>query len=135
MLETAVVIGHHGAPLHWHLPPGRGAAFIPDSHILWRVLWAHRDKVHGVAHTHPGRGEPTPSLEDLTTFAAVEAGLGRRLVWYIATEDRLAAFHHSGPERLAYAATPTAALPDTQRWLTTLRARSGYKARQDSGEL
>ena len=43
----------------------------------------------GVAHSHPGGGIPTPSWEDLTTFAAVEDGLGQRLVWWIVSE----AFH------------------------------------------
>jgi hypothetical protein len=51
------------------------------------AFWENRERVSGFAHTHPGSGLPEPSHTDLTTFAAVEAGLGKRLNWFILTED------------------------------------------------
>jgi hypothetical protein len=124
MLETAVVIDKQGRAIHWHVPPGRTVGSLPDSGDLWQVLWDARDTLSGVAHTHPGAGSPLPSREDVTTFAAVEAGLGVRLIWWIASSDHLAAFRHTGPDRYDYAA---AAAPDHDpAWLPRLRALSGY---------
>ena len=88
MIETAVVIGPEG-PLYWHLPPDRTGGSIPDSRALWDVLWEHRKYVVGVAHTHPGWGPPGPSRTDLTTFIAIQKGLGRDLVWWIASQDHI----------------------------------------------
>ena len=82
MREVGVVIVQ-GCPEHWHDPPGSSSVSIPDDRGLWEVIWDLRDRIDGVAHTHPGTGFPSPSLEDLTTFMAVEAGLGRRLLWWI----------------------------------------------------
>lgn len=84
MIETAVVIGPEG-PLYWHVPAGRTAGSIPDSRELWDVLWEHRKYLIGVAHTHPGSGIPAPSWTDITTFVAIQKGLGRELVWWIAS--------------------------------------------------
>ncbi len=81
-IEAAVVISG-GSPSHWHLPPGRNSVYIPDTRDLWDILWESRSSVDGVAHTHPGSGWPSPSKTDLTTFEAVEKGLGRRLSWWI----------------------------------------------------
>lgn len=92
MIETALVFDADGVPLHWHLPAGRSAVSIPDSRALWEVLWAARERLGGVAHTHPGAGPALPSDVDVTTFAACEAGLGRRLQWVIATDDEVAQF-------------------------------------------
>lgn len=126
MLETAVVIDNLGCAIHWHVPAGRTVGSLPDSSDLWDVLWTHRSTLLGVAHTHPGAGAPLPSLEDVTTFAAVEAGLGVRLTWWIASRDQLAAFRHAGPGKYDY----TAAAVDERspEWLARLRALSGYDA-------
>ncbi len=121
MTEAAVVVGPEGSALHWHLPPGRSAVSLPDAPDLWEVLWRHRAALVGVAHTHPGRGRPDPSHEDLTTFAAIESALGARLTWWIASEDRLIELGWSGPDRLAYAARDVA---DAPPWLPGLRDRS-----------
>jgi hypothetical protein len=122
MMETACVIAIDGSPLYWHVPPGRTSVTLPDSRLLWEVLWAERERIGGVAHTHPGRGEPVPSHEDLTTFAALEAALGRRLDWWIATADELALFRWSGPDKLHYMRS---ALPILEAaWLARLRELS-----------
>jgi len=89
MIETGVVIDKNNEPIYWHLPPGRDGGSLPDSRELWDVLWTHRERVAGFAHTHPGSGEPGPSDTDLTTFRALENALGSALLWWIATSDQL----------------------------------------------
>lgn len=121
MLEAAVVIDTAGAPIHWHLPPGRSATALPDSRSLWDVLWQHRHHLAGIAHTHPGCGRPVPSFEDLTTFSGCEAGLGLRLDWWIATADQIRLFRFVGPTPYRYRGAPLAEPPS---WLPALRALS-----------
>ena len=121
MIEAGVVIGPDG-PLYWHLPPGRTGGSIPDSRTLWQVFWEHRkaDTLE-FAHSHPGSGVPGPSWTDLTTFAAVEAGLGCRLIWWITSSDRVISLVWDGPDRLDYLATQYVDEPD---WITQLREYS-----------
>lgn len=85
MMETALVFGTRGETLYWHLPPGRSAGGLPDSTTLWEFLFRHKDVVSGVAHTHPWEGPASPSYTDITTFRAIEQGLGKTLVWPIFT--------------------------------------------------
>jgi hypothetical protein len=122
MIETALVFDEAGVTLHWHLPAGRSSAAIADSRGLWDVLWRERKRLGGVAHTHPGRGPALPSTIDLTTFAACEAGLGRRLVWVIATADQVAHLRWTGPGRLDYREVPAIVAIEG---LSELRERSG----------
>ena len=122
MLEVAVVLDGQDRVIHWHEPPLRTSVVIPDTRALWDVLWRNRTDLAGVAHTHPGSGHPAPSQEDLTTFAACEAGLGVRLMWWIATTDHLAAYRWRGPGRLDYAACPPT--ETSPPWLAELRRRS-----------
>lgn len=102
MIEVAMVFDRGGAPLYWHLPPGRTGGAIPDSRDLWEVLWEHREELGGVAHTHPWYGSSGPSQTDVTTFAAVEAALGRRLLWLVVTFDQVTYLEHSGPGKHDY---------------------------------
>ena len=85
MIETALVFNRQGHALYWHEPPGRTSGALPDSPQLWDVLWEYRNNLGGVAHTHPWDGPTSPSHTDITTFAAVEKGLGTRLIWPIVT--------------------------------------------------
>lgn len=96
-METAVVLNRNWRPIHFHTPAGRTGGSLPDSHDLWEVLWTNRASLLGVAHSHPGGGIPAPSHTDVTTFAAVEAALGVRLIWPIATSDFVGAFVWKGP--------------------------------------
>ena len=100
--EVALVFDPGGKALYWHDPGGASAGALPDSRDLWEVLWSQREKLGGVAHTHPGGGIPGPSHTDLTTWAAVEAALGKRLIWPIVTWDCSAWFGWHGPGRLDY---------------------------------
>jgi len=86
-IEAGVVLGQDNEVLYWHLPHTRSGGSLPDSRDLWDVLWENRGVVTGFAHTHPGNGLPGPSYTDVTTFAAVEAGLGKRLDWWILSSD------------------------------------------------
>jgi hypothetical protein len=85
--EAAIVLDLGGRVTLSHLPPGRSAVSLPDSTYLWDHIWRTRLHVGGVAHLHPGSGEPHPSREDVTTFAAIERGIGRRLRWWISSAD------------------------------------------------
>lgn len=96
MIETAVVIDKTGKPIHWPEYQGATGGSIPDSRPLWEVLWESRHDLGGVAHTHPWSGVAAPSFEDVTTFNAVERGLGRRLIWPIITLDRVNYFEFNG---------------------------------------
>lgn len=89
MKEAAVVIDKRGEAIYWHVPEDRTSVALPDSKDLWQFIWDNRDKIHGVAHSHPGRGEPTPSTTDLTTFRAIDAALGMKLSYLICSEDSL----------------------------------------------
>lgn len=101
-METGLVFTEWGVPLFWHIPPDRSMGALPDSRNLWEVLWDNRKVLGGVAHTHPCSGTAHPSGTDVTTFAAVEAGLGQRLVWPIVTFSEVGYFNWVGPERLDY---------------------------------
>lgn len=92
MIETALVFDKEGKTIHWHLPPGRSSGAIPDTRDLWEILWANRHNLGGVAHTHPWDGIATPSQTDITTFKAIELGLGIQLFWPIITFNHVAVY-------------------------------------------
>ncbi len=131
-MESGVVIDLQGQPIYWHLPAGRTAGSLPETPALWEFVWENRQRVSGVAHSHPGFGVPGPSFTDVTTFAAFEAALGRPLDWWITTTDRIALFRWegtswatrwNGPERLSYRQQ---ALPGVNPpWVVELRRASG----------
>ena len=123
MMEAGVVVDSNFSPILWHLPEGRTAGSIPDSWDLWEFIWNHRGEVRGFAHSHPHKGTPSPSDTDVVTFAAIEAALGRRLVWWIASEDELVACHWAGPGKHDY---KTYRISDTAEpsWVRDLRKAS-----------
>jgi hypothetical protein len=110
-------------PIFWHFPEGRNAAYLPDSRTLWDEIWNNRERVLGFAHSHPGSGIPGPSYEDLTTFAAVESALGKRLFWWITNSDVLVRIFWIGPNKLDYHVT---LVYDKPVWLSRLRQESEY---------
>ncbi len=85
MMEVALVFDLNGNTIHWHEPPGRSGGSIPDTRSLWDILWENRERLGGVAHTHPWDGPAYPSHTDLTTFDAIERGLGKHLLWPVVT--------------------------------------------------
>jgi len=87
MIEVAMVFDKEGKALFWLGPRDHTSSSIPDSQVMWQRIWEYRDIIGGVAHTHPWDGHPWPSDTDVTTFSAVERGLGKRLIWPIITMD------------------------------------------------
>jgi hypothetical protein len=116
-IEAGVVLDKKGECLHWHLPQGRSVAYLPDSRLLWWVFWDLRHRLSGFAHSHPS-GVYYPSHEDLTTFAAVEAGLGMRLDWWIVSDDKVTLSHWVEGE---YRTVFVALRPE---WVDQLKERS-----------
>ena len=106
MREAGVVVGEDGIAIHWHLPEGRSSGYIPDTSTLWEVFRANRDKIGGYAHTHPGSGPPGPSTTDVTTFSAIERGLGKRFDWWILSSDGAVVVRWKGPGKHDYAVEP-----------------------------
>jgi len=102
VIEVAVVFDTEGQPIEWYIPPNGSGVYIPDSRSLWDILWDNRERLGGVAHTHPFYGHPGPSQTDETTFSAVERGLGKRLLWPIVTFNEVAIYQWD-PEIVAYA--------------------------------
>ena len=88
-LETALLVDTALNPIMWHEPLGRSSVYLPDSRALWEAIWENRDRLLGIAHTHPGAGFPRPSQEDLSTFRAVDQALGKVLLWWIVTSDKI----------------------------------------------
>jgi len=120
MIEAGAVVTGSGV-IHWHLPKGRTGGSLPDSRDLWDVLWAHRrEPFLGFAHSHPGGGVPGPSGIDITTFAAVELGLGRRLTWWITSSTHMIGLNYQGPDKYKY----NPFLVEEPEWAAQLREHS-----------
>ena len=85
MIETALVFDDHGRIIQYHEPAGRTAGSIPDTRSLWDLCWKYRNQLGGVAHTHPWDGPASPSRIDISTFRALELGLGRLYLWPVVT--------------------------------------------------
>jgi hypothetical protein len=129
-LEAGVLVDFDGNPIYWHLPNNRSAGYIPDSHKLWDEIWKNRCNLLGFAHSHPGRGFQCPSQEDITTFSAVEAALGEKLIWWIISEDAVTSIIWVGPHLWDYnnrhENMKCERDPRCKLWLTRLREESRY---------
>lgn len=127
MREAGVLLDLEAKPLYWHVPANRSAGSLPDSSDLWKVFWENRNNILGFAHSHPGKGVPSPSYEDITTFSAIELALGKRLTWWIISEDLegVVWIRWCGPGQYNYASTlyESEAVWDLP-WFEGLRARS-----------
>lgn len=123
-IEAGVLVDLDCEPLFWHLPVNRGGASLPDSRPLWDTIWENRDRILGFAHSHPGYGMPGPSYEDVTTFAAIEAALGKRWVWWITSADSFVELCWVGPGKLDYKQGPNLYKP---MWMDRLRDESHYR--------
>lgn len=121
-VEAAAVVWRDGS-VTLHEPDGRSAASIPDTRSLWDLCFGGRDRLAGIAHTHPGSGYPSPSREDLTTFAAMEKGLGRRIRWWILSRDSSVLLERS-PKNPGYDVTDFLTPDDEPAWMEVLRAAS-----------
>ncbi len=120
MIESALVLDKRGYPLFYHMPEGRTEGSLPDSPVLWEVIWNNREEISGIAHSHPGKGYPDPSYTDLTTFAAIEVALGKKLDWWIATKDRVTLIRTTTGTNYQKQYLMSEAFP----WVETLRSMS-----------
>jgi len=102
VVEVALVFDHDGCTLAWHDPSGRTGISIPDTKSHWDILWEHRERLGGVAHTHPWNGDAWYSQEDVTTWSANERALGRRLLWPVVTFTDVQVFEWVGPGKFDY---------------------------------
>lgn len=125
-VEAGVLIDLDGNPIFWHLPQDRSVAYLPDSRTLWNEIWHDRKRISGFAHSHPGCGIPGPSQEDLTTFAAVELALGKRLIWWIVSGDEIVELVWVGPDKLHYETRPRRRGSSFFSWVQELRDLSGH---------
>ena len=89
------------------------ATSIPDERERWETIWAHRNEITEIAHSHPGEFLDF-SHEDLTTMEAVEAGTGKAFTWSIITKTRFLS-RNAGTDNLRQ---------DTPWWLPLLRELS-----------
>lgn len=74
MREVFLIIGRGGAVLY--ADAGTSPAALPDSRARWEAIWAHRDELEVLAHSHP-LGPAAFSDEDKSTMAAIDSALGK----------------------------------------------------------
>jgi proteasome lid subunit RPN8/RPN11 len=82
LVEVCFLIGHDDTVL-WS-DRSTSATAMPDSALRWQAIWRHREQLAIIAHTHP-TGRTEFSAEDLSTFAAIDAALGRPLRYAVVT--------------------------------------------------
>src|SRR5262245_2914779 len=58
------------------------ASALADSRARWEAIWARRELLHELAHSHPA-GPLAFSQTDRTTMAALDAALGRPLRYLV----------------------------------------------------
>jgi hypothetical protein len=90
MREVCLLIGQGGEVLWsdawaWSVAQSSPLA-LPDSRDRWEAIWRHRGQLAEVAHSHP-QGPLGFSPEDQTTMAALDAALGRALVYSVVAPD------------------------------------------------
>jgi len=128
MKEVKLVFGHEGQTLRWH-DTGATGGFIPDSRPLWEYMWEHRPAAKGgtglfagFAHTHPWSGAASPSQTDVTTFRALEQGLGGLFWWPVVTLTDVLYYRWDIQNNLYAGTLGLFKLPDAS--IAELRARS-----------
>jgi hypothetical protein len=74
--EVCLLIGRSGAVL-WS-DASTSAFALPDSRARWEAIWARKDELVEIVHSHP-LGPRAFSAEDVSTMEAIDAALGRPL--------------------------------------------------------
>ncbi len=93
---------------------GRSPTFLPDSRARWEAIWAARDVLVEIAHSHP-LGPLAFSAEDESTMSALESALGRPLTFSVVTPSGMIR-RNSGTECAVQTEPP---------WAAELRSQSG----------
>ncbi len=96
------------------------AAALPDSRARWEAIWALREELAEVAHSHP-EGPLGFSEVDRTTMAALERALGRALRYSVVAPE--------GTIRCLGAEGEAARVRPEPPWAAALRERSGLPSR------
>lgn len=112
MREVCFLVSHAGEVL-WS-DASESPLALPDSRARWEAIWGHREVLAEIAHSHPA-GPDAFSGEDVTTMAALDVALGRRLRFSLVTPGGY--FLRGDGD----AALPAVAPP----WAARLRAESG----------
>lgn len=84
--EVFFLIGEENEVLHRE--EGVSAIRIPDSRERWELIWAERERLVEIAHSHPV-GPLAFSDEDETTMTALATALGRAIVFSVVTEGAM----------------------------------------------
>lgn len=126
-IEVGVLISKSMDVIHWHLPTGRSVGELPDSRELWDVMWKNRFRLLGFAHSHPGIATPRPSTTDITTFAAIEAGLGVRLNWWILSWKGFCLVRHVSDQHRSWYETVESYMEDDSGDDNVMVRRPGYE--------
>ena len=93
---------------------------MPDSRARWEAIWACRDELVEISHSHPV-GPLAFSAEDDTTMQAVDAALGRALTYSVVTSRGLLRKHPDGHVTVEH---------NEPWWADVLRASSGMRSRE-----
>jgi hypothetical protein len=94
-------------------------------------MWEGRGNLGAIVHSHPGAGTPTPSHTDVTTFAACEAALGKRIKWGIMSKDQLAWYEWTGPQEYDYHLSGLESFDKMSDWQQELHEQS-YGRREEN---
>jgi hypothetical protein len=86
--EVCFLIDARGAVL-WSDASSSPVA-LPDSRARWEAIWAHRDVLAEIAHSHPV-GPRAFSAEDESTMEALGTALGRTLRFSVVAPDGMVA--------------------------------------------
>ena len=92
--EVCFLIGRGDAILYGDASTSPAA--LPDSRARWEAIWAHRDELELIAHSHP-LGPAAFSAEDESTMAALDSALGRPLRYAVITPRRTIARAGAAP--------------------------------------
>jgi hypothetical protein len=76
------------------------AAALPDSRARWEAIWAHRDDIEAIVHSHPV-GPAAFSAEDESTMEALDSALGRALRYCVVAPSATIARTGTRDERVS----------------------------------
>jgi hypothetical protein len=92
------------------------ASALPDSRERWEAIWAVRDRLEAIAHSHP-HGPLAFSAVDESTMAGIDEGLGRALRYLVVAPSGVIERRGEATERIEC----------EPRWVERMRIESGMK--------
>jgi proteasome lid subunit RPN8/RPN11 len=112
--EVCFLIGPGGEVL-WS-DSSESAFALPDSRVRWDAIWANRERLAVIAHSHP-EGPLAFSEEDATTMEAIDTALGRPVRYAVVAPSGMVVRDAEG-----------ARLESVEpKWAEALREASGMK--------